>query len=335
MPPLRASVASFIHQNHPFFTHSRGQAFLFVRDSAIAGRVVLLNPVQYNQHTGRRDVRLYLPEAVSDDEVWDALFATARQWAEKQGATRIIGPVGISPAAGAGILVDGFEPAAAMTLMPWHHRWYHQQFERHQFVAHRDHVSYYQTIEGAVPESVQRVAAGKGGAGRFAITRPGNRREVRQVAQEIGCLYNESWQEHGEYGPLNPAEIERIVHETAPIFQREQVITARSSSGELAGFILSCGDLSRGLQRSNGYLGVRTLLDLQREKHRTTHLIVSGLGVSPKYQHQGVLPLLYQALVADIQRRGIRSLETTPLQRDGAVLGGQVYKRHRVYTQSL
>ena len=319
VPPLRSALGALINQTHPFFAHSAGQAFLLVRDSAIVGRFMVLDPVLYNQHRGTQDARIFLPEAVYDDEVWDTLFVTARQWAEQRGASQLIGPLGPSPWLGPGVLVEGFEHTAAMTQTPWHHRWYHQQFERHEFVPHREYLSYYQTQPGT---------AGVSASDEMTVSRLENREELGRLAREIG----QHWE---EYHPLSPAEMDRLLYDYAPTGHSIQSLTVRNASGELAGFMLYSVDLSPALQRSNGYVGVRTILDLHREARRAKHLIVCGLGVLPPYQPHDVTVLLYGELVQEMKQRGIDSLETTFDPQSTKVFGDHVYKRHRVYVQTL
>lgn len=343
VPPIRRTVARAISGKHPFYSHSQGEAFVILRGTRVVARYCLLDPRRYNEYTKRRDARLSLPEAIRDDRVWTAMFDHGVQWARERYAERLIGPQGFSPLDGGGILVDGFEHPASMTMMPWHHRWYREQFERYGFQRYKDFVSYRaETGDFLLPEKVRRAAEIALRRGRFVRVVPGSRRELRRLSREIGELYNAAWLDHAEFRPFTPAEIDELATNLGTLIDPALVQAVRSASGELAGFLLPFPDLSRALQRSSGYLGLRTMFDLYRERRRVDHMIINGLGVHPKYRRQGVSAILYAHLADELQRRDVKTLEMTQIAEttdlmlsEAQALTGTEYKRHRVYEYRL
>jgi hypothetical protein len=339
VPPFRREVVRALAGRHPFFQHSRGEAYLLRRGNRAVARFMVLEPQRYNEFTGNKDVRLAMPEAIHDDEVWREMFAVAADRAREWGGSRLIGPQGFSPFDGGGVLIEGFEHRASMTMMPWHHRWYAEYFEKNGLTRYKDFVSSVaRTGDFSLPEKVARVAEIARKRGGFLPVQPRNRRELKHLGSEIGELYNQSWEDHAEFCPFTAEELKNLQETLVAVADPGMVVCLRAPGGELAGFVLPFPDLSRALQRGDGYLGLRTILAIARERRRTDHVIVNGLGVLPKYRRQGVTAILYALLAGELQRRRIRTVEMTQIAEttdlmlsEAAALTGEVYKRHRVY----
>ncbi|MFW5694337.1 MAG: hypothetical protein ACOCYB_04160 [Alkalispirochaeta sp.] len=343
VPPFVSGIRAILARRHPFFRHSRGDAFVIIDGERAVGRFLMLEPVLYNEHTGRRDVRLGLPEAIDRDEVWDALFAHAREWARERGATRLIGPQHFSPMDGSGVLVEGFEQRASMTMMPYHLPFVRRQFERAGFEKYKDFVSAIARAEGfVVPDKIRRVASLAAQRSGLRVEHPRSRRELRRLGTEVGAVYNKAWGDHQEFRPLTEVELAHLVSDLVTVATPRLITVLRGREDELAGFVLPFPDLSPALQRAGGHLGLRTILDLARERRRATHCIVNGLGILPEYRNRGGTALLYADLVDRLQRSGFQTAEMTQIAEttdlmlsDLETLGGEIYKRHRVYQTAL
>lgn len=339
VPPFRREVVQVLAGRHPFFLHSRGEAYLLRRGNRAVARFMVLEPRRYNEYTGNRDVRLTMPEAIHDEEVWQRMFAVALERARNWGGSRLIGPQGFSPFDGGGVLVEGFEHRASMTMMPWHHRWYGEHFEKNGFTRYKDFVSYLaRTGDFSLPDKIARVVAIARKRGGFTPVQPRNRRELKQLGAEIGELYNRSWEDHAEFCPFTSEELGNLQETITAVADPRMIVCLRAPGGELAAFVLPFPDLSAALRRGEGRLGLRTILALARERRRTDHVIVNGLGVLPEYRRQGVTAILYAHLAGELQRRRIRTLEMTQIAEttdlmlsEAAALTGRIYKRHRVY----
>jgi len=343
VPPFVSGVRRILSQKHPFFRHSRGEAFVIIDGGRAVGRFLMLEPVLYNEYSGNRDVRLGLPEAIDRDEVWDALFSHAQQWAQERGATRLIGPQHFSPMDGSGVLVDGFDQRASMTMMPYHLPFVQRQFERAGFKKYKDFVSAIARGEGfVVPDKIRRVAALAEQRSGLRVEHPRSAQELRRLGPEVGAVYNNAWSDHQEFRPLTETELANLVGDLVTVATPQLITVLRGRDGKLAGFVLPFPDLSPALQRGGGHLGLRTLLDVARERRRATHCIVNGLGILPEYRNRGGTALLYADLVDRLQRSGFQTAEMTQIAettdlmlRDLQTLGGEIYKRHRVYQMAL
>jgi hypothetical protein len=343
VPPLRRSIKAIIAKRHPFFKHSDAEAFLVVDGGRAVARYVMVDPKFYNAHTGAADARIMIPEAIDERDAWTVMLDHAREWSRARGASRVLGPRGFSPADGSGVQIEGFEHRATMTMMPYTARYYAGRFEEQGFGKHKDFVcSEVDARSFETPDKVRRVAEIARKRANLTVDRPRNRRELRAVAMEVARAYNEAWVDREESRPFTEAELAHTIDEMVLVSEPDLVVVLRNGERRLVGFVLTFPDLSGALQRSGGYVGIRTLLDIARERRRTRRFIVNGLGIVPEHRNNGGTALLYTLLEETLRRRNVESAEMTQIAEtndrmlaDMRTLGGVITKRHRVYSATL
>lgn len=343
VPPLRRSLATIINGRHPFFEHSHGEAFVVLSGGKAVARYLMLDPRMYNNYRDTAEARIMMPEAIDDGEVWKTMLDHAREWARARGAKRLFGPRGFSPMDGAGVQIEGYDRRATMTMMPYTAEYYHRHFTQQGFEKFKDFICAELSSDGfRTPEKVKRVAQIARKRNRLQAVRPRSKSELRRFGEEVTEVYNESWADHDEFRPFTDAERRRTVDDLMMVSDPELVVALRREDGRMVGFVLAFPDLSGALQRSNGYVGLRTILDIAREKRRTHRFIINGMGILPEYRNNGGTALLYTLLEETLRRRNVMSAEMTQIAEttnrmlaDMKTLGGVVSKRHRVFVTNL
>src|SRR5690606_20619693 len=118
VPPLYIDAYLPLNRKkHPFFEHSEADFFIAVRDGEVVGRICAAINRRFNDYHKTKKAQFYGFEAINDQDVANALFQAAIDWARARGMDTLIGPKGLSPFDGYGILVDGFEHRQMMTMM--------------------------------------------------------------------------------------------------------------------------------------------------------------------------------------------------------------------------
>lgn len=107
VPPLNIDVYAQLNpKKHPFYEHSDVEFFLAVRDGRDVGRVAAIENRPFNQYHGVREADFYFFDCENDPEAAAALFETVFDWAKKRGLNRVIGPKGMGPLDGYGLLTS-------------------------------------------------------------------------------------------------------------------------------------------------------------------------------------------------------------------------------------
>jgi hypothetical protein len=344
VPWFDRSIRDLIARRHPYFDHSDAEFFIARDGEETVGRIVLLENRRFNEKHGERACCFYFYDVVDRREVTRSLFAHAQRWARARGLDRIVGPMLFGAVGGQGLLVEGFEHRAAMTMMGYHYPYYRAHLEAEGFTKRKDYLSFQADPRTYVlPERIARIAEVTMKRGRFEVRRYRSRRDLRDDAALVGAMYNEVLASFNEGPVLTDREVARVVAELLSVVDPRLIkILARDS--QIVGFLLTYPDLSEAMQRCRGRLGPISLIRLKRESSKTRRLIVNGMGILPEYQRLGGNALLYAELTRTAQEQPGRFVhadftqiaESTDLMlTDLTTLGGEPYKRHRLYEKRL
>jgi hypothetical protein len=341
VPWFRQDMRSILERNHPFFEHSEGEFFIVRREGRVVARLAALENKNFNAYQNRKDARFYFFDSYNDPEAAHLLFQRVEEWAHKRKLNRLIGPQGFSGMTGAGVLIEGYDRRAAMTMMNYHLPYYRELVESYGFEVYKDFVSArLDAVAYQTPPKIKRVAEISLKRGTFRIPELKKKSELRALGREIGKIYNESWVEHEEYCPMTEAELKQLIDSLVTVTDPRLIKVIRAGD-DIAGFLLTFPDLSPAIQKSKGRVTPLSLARLLLRKRTTREFIINGVGVLPKYQKTGATALLYYELERTLKGRALwaemtQIAETTDLMlSDMKTLGGEVYKRHRVYQRRL
>jgi hypothetical protein len=342
VPQFRRDVRAALGRRNPFFEAAAAAFFVVRRGDETAGTIAAFDNRRFNEYHHARLGAFHFFDCRDDAEAAAALFEAAFAWMRARGLTRARGPVGFGMM-GTGILVDGFEHRAAMTMMGYNHPYYRALFEAAGLAKYKDMYSAVIDVSGfRLPDRVRRVAEIALKRGAFTVPDIRTKRELRARAREVGRVYNESFASHGEdFVPLAEAELARVTDDLAAVAD-PALIKLLFKGEELAGFLFGFPDLSAAIRRSRGRMTPWAMLDLLLEYRRADGLIINGAGIAPKYQRLGGNALLYLMLERVGTRRRFRSADLVQIAEstglmlaDLETIGARIHKTHRVYERAL
>ena len=339
VPPPKLDIRSYLNRDkHPFFEHSNGDFFVAEEDGRVVGRVAALENRRYNGYHETSQAQFYFFDSEDDQEIAGALFGRVFEWARQRGLDQVVGPKGMGPLDGYGMLVDGFEHRQMMTMMNYNYPYYPQMMEKLGFRKQVDFVSHYAHIaEFRMPERVHRIAGRVQERKSLRVFNPKNKRQLRAWKDRLGRTYNQSFVENWEYYPLTDNEIAYVI-DTVVTFADPRYIKLIIHEEDVVGFLLAFPDVSAALQRAKGRLFPFAIFDLLLEMRRTNWVAINGAGILPAYQGRGGNALLYSEMEKTLRGSGFEHADFTQvaesavqMRHDLENLGGEAYKNHRVF----
>lgn len=350
VPPLEMDIKTALNpRKHPYYRHSEAACFLAqAGDGRFVGRIMALDNRRYNEFNHERTAFFYFFECEDDPAASGALFDAAFAWARARGLDKMIGPKGMTPLDGAGILVEGFEHRPAFG-MPYTPPYYPKLIEAAGFRMHRETVSGFLSRETAVfPERVHELAARVRERRGLRIRSFKKRSELRGLVAFLKELYNNSLSGTRENFPLTEADVAGLADQLlwfADPALIKLVVKVDEAGGEErpVGFVLGYPDISAALQRTRGRLLPFGWIDLLRELRRTPWVNLNGVGLVEEYRGLGGTAILFseiaRALQGDLQYQYADlvqiGVENENMQREMRNFGIRFYKRHRVYIREL
>jgi hypothetical protein len=344
VPPLFGDAYLPLNRKkHPFFEHSDADFFLAERDGKVVGRICSGENKLFNEYHKTRKAQFYFFDTIDDLEVAKALFDAAFDWARQRGLDTMIGPKGLSPFDGYGILNEGFEHRQMMSMMNYNYAYYPKLVESLGFEKEVDFVSCYLPAEAfKIPERVERIAQWAMQRGNLWVKHFKSKRELVGWAQRIGRTYNKTFINNWEYYPFTQGDVDYAVQNVFMVADH-RLIKLIMHGDDIVGFLFAFPDASAALQRAKGHLFPLGIVDLLIEMKRTKTVSGNGMGVLPEFQGTGGNALLYYELgktvLEDFNFKFVEMTQvaetTRQMRADLKNLNGVEYKNHRVFRKAI
>jgi GNAT superfamily N-acetyltransferase len=349
VPPLLSERREFLDpERNPFFKHAQVEFLLARRGTQVVGTIAAFTNHAYNEFQGVNTGFFGFFEVLEDAEAAAALLRSAENWAKEAGHESILGPAQFSTNDEVGLLVDGFDdvPRVLMTYNPPR---YLDYLETAGFQKAMDLWAYEITIEGFmqnIPPKLLRVVE-KVKARRNLVVRKINMKDFDQEVERFKRVYNKSWERNWGFVPMNDEEIDHLASQLKQIIDPDLVLMVESE-GEVVGVSLTLPDLNAPLRLAYPRPGVPELLTMLKllwhwkVRRKIEWIRVFALGVLPEFRGQGIDAMMYLQTADNAARKGYRRAEMSwilenndMMNRSIRLLGGEVYKTHRLYEKRL
>ncbi|HHS49827.1 MAG TPA: N-acetyltransferase [candidate division Zixibacteria bacterium] len=325
-------------KKNPFFEHAEAELFVARKGRNAVGRIAAILDRNFEEYHGEKVAYWGWFECENDRAMSNALFDSAVEWAEKQGATRIIGPLSPSANDVAGLLVDGFgsPPVLMMAYNPPH---YADLVERY---GHKKWKDLYAWLldDPDIPERLEKIIPRVEARGRFTI-RNLNMKDWDNEVARARIIYNEFEQVNSIYTPMTPAEFQQLGKDLKLIVDPDLVFFAEVD-GEPIGLSITVPDFNVALKPARGRLFPIGLFKILKAKKNITRARVITMGVIEGFRNRGIALAFYYKTYKTGVTKGFTSAELSWVDEDNhamnntaAKLGAKRYKTYRIYEYKL
>jgi len=333
-----------------YFNRSKNKAFAYCpsllllarRDGRPAGRVMGIINSRFNEYRNEKLARFGFLETWEDPEVVHVLLERVEDWARGLGMTRIIGPYGFSDQDPEGFLIEGFEHHATIATY-YNFPWMPGLVEREGYVKDIDYFVYKVDVPPVLPEFYSKIFERVQRKGEFTIVEFRKRREIKPWIRPILGLMNECYTAGNIYGfaPLEEKEMDDLAKRYLPILD-PRFIKGVAKDGEVLAFLIAIPDMSAGIRKARGRLFPFGFIHILRAARKTKQLDLLLGAVKEKYRGHGLDVLMGARQLTAAREAGFEFLDShhemeSNLRVRGLMerMGGQVYKKYRVYQKAL
>lgn len=338
VPWFAGDMKELVDKRHPLFEHTSGEFYVATRGEEVVGRIFVFENGRYNQTHDMQSAHFYFFDSIDDREVADRLLQRAAEWARERNLDLLFGPMGLGGVTGGGLLIEGYEHRAAMTMMMYNRPYYRELIEGFGFEKYLDNFSFYLPATARLPSDLREPVDAILREGKFRVLEFRSKKELAKVADEVGEVFIVTLGDHAGNYFLSEKEITRLKKNLLQIANPE-LIKVITHGQKVVGFLLGFHDLSAAIQKSKGRLNPLSMYRLLREYKKSDWFLINGLGILPEYQGSGANLLLY-AEVERVLRNypQFRHLEMVQIQETTVkmlnnikTLQGETHKLHRMY----
>ncbi len=318
--------------------------FLAYKDGVLAGRIAVLVNKAANEKWGQNAARFGWVDFIDDNEVVDALFATAEKWARERGLTELQGPLGFTDLDREGMLIEGFDRLGTMSTI-YNYPYYPEHMNRLGFAKDADWVEFLLKIPEKKWEKAERVAAIVERKFGLRTLRCKSRSELaKRYGYQLFALVNECYAPLYGFTPLTDKQIDQLIKMYLPVIDLRLISLVVDKDDNLVGMGVSIYSLAEALRKSRGRMlpfGWWHLLKalFVKPSKRLDFLLVA---VKPEYQSKGVFALIFNEMLDNFMKLGIVDVESNPeletnhkIQSQWSEFEKEQHKRRRAFKKEL
>jgi hypothetical protein len=309
-------------------------------DGEITGRIGGIINHRYNAISKERTARFSFIESINDEVTTRALLEFIEIWAGQKGMGKVVGPMGFTDQNPEGLLIEGFEQEPAIGSY-MNFKYLPDLVEKSGYLKDIDYVVYSFPVPDVIPVFYERIHQRISRNHDFKLLEFTSRRSLKPYVKPILELMNETFQGLYGFAPMDEQEMDEMAGAYLPVIDPrfvKVVVRERSS----VAFILGIPNMNEGFRKARGHLfptGILRILSSAKKSRRLDLLLGA---IKPEYRGRGLDVLLGRAMLISARNAGFETIDShheqetnhrirTEMER----LGGQVYKRYRIYHKQL
>lgn len=341
VPPFISTMMKNMDPNrHPFYTHSEAEFFMVLDGEQPIGRIAVMENRRFNQYRNKSTAFFGFFDCINDQTAANTLFEAAIHWAKNRGLDTMMGPKGLLGSEAGGVLVEGFEYIAAVS-MPYNFPYYDELIRSAGFQKDTDHLSGYLRADHQLPERIFRIAEKVKDKRGFWVKSFQSKEEMKTWIPRVARVHADAFANNYSFIPPTEKEMEMIGHSIISIADPPLVKLVMKGE-DVVGFLISYHGISKGIQRAKGKLMPFGWMWILLDKKFTKWVNVNGVGLLPTYQGSGANAILYTELQKTIRAYPFKHVEVVQVDEknfasfsDMENIGVQWRKRHRGYWRNL
>jgi ribosomal protein S18 acetylase RimI-like enzyme len=341
--PLLMDLKKVFTDENPLFQHARMELWVAVKAGKDVGRIAGIVDDHFNKTAAKPAAFFGFFESIDDAQVCHQLFQTVQEWARRERAQILQGPMNPTTNDECGLLVHGFDspPVFMMTYNP---RYYLPLLDGEGFRKAKDLLAFHMDLDTIPMDRLNRIAAKVRSRNPEILFRPVLKKTLDADIVKVKEVYNAAWEANWGFVPMTDAEVDFMAARLKPLLMEGLIWLAEVGSEPVA-FLLALPDYNPAMQPLRGHLLTPKLLGFVPYLlgwKRPTRTRVLTLGVKEKYRSKGLeSALLIEGLNVGI-KAGVRESEASWILEDNVMMcrvleaiGGKPYKRYRIYEREV
>jgi len=340
VPPLLPERKKVIDPRQgAFFKHGQAEFFIAWRSGQPVGTICAAEDWTGNKKSGNQECLFGFFDCVEDEQVARALFDHVKSWAARHQLKSLHGPMNLDYEDSYGVLLEGRDRPPV--LLCGHTPTYYQGFfERYGFQPARgDNLAYAVDVRQDTPalQQLSRLAERVRQRRQFTI-RTADLSQWDAEVDRVHLLMNKGLSHLPDYIPYERVTVEAMVGPFRSLADPALVLFAEAG-GQTVGFFPGLANYNEVLQHVNGLRYPWDYLRLAWYMRRKPKcLTIKSVLVLPEYWGSGIAILLFDEMVSRIRAKGFEWVDLSLTSDDNPKtpelaerLGGNIYKRYRVY----
>ncbi len=343
VPPLWGDEWVFFNEKkNKSFRHCETTLLLAYRDDKLVGRIMGVIHHPYNKEKNENNARFNFMEAWDDREVIKALIDAVAVWARANKTEKLVGPLAFSDKDPQGYLVEGYdEPMVIASHCNF--KYITDHLSELDFEKELDLVVYKVPVPEQTPELYLKIAErARKNNPELRLVEFKTRRQLRKYIRPILTLVNDTFT--GIYGftKFTPEEMDDFANRYIFVLDPRFIKVIVDKQAKPVAFVIGMPDISGGIKQARGYLFPFGFIPVLTSGRKASQLNLLLGAVHPDYQNKGLDTILGSAMLDSARKAGKTHMDShlemetnTKVRAEMEYMGGEVYKRYRIFQRAL
>ena len=311
------------------------------RNGEAIGRIMGIINKKYNEQREEQTARFFNFDCVNEQVVAHELIQYITQWAIAKGMHQLIGPFGFSDKDPQGLQIEGFEYLPVIAT-PSHAAYLSNLLEVEGFTKDVDCVSFKLQVPNQLPALYLKIHERICRNQQLRLVEFNTKKQLRPYIIPVFRLVNKTYANLFGFVPMSEAEMKSMARQYLPVLDPAFVKIVLNEKEELVGFVIAMPDMSLGIQKAKGKILPFGFLYMLSAARKTKQLNLLLGAIRPDYRGIGINVLLTKALIETAIKRKFEWMDSHLVLENNTLmcseyrnLGGEVYKRYRVFKKQL
>lgn len=341
VPPIYMDEWKYFNRKkNKAFSYCDATLVLAYRNGEVVGRNTGIINHRYNDSHQEKIGRFAYLECWEDQEVAHVLLEYVENWAKQRGMNKIVGPLGFSDQDPEGYLIEGFEHRA--TLATYYNFEYMIDLLKNEgYLKEVDYVVYKVDVPEEIPEFYykiyQRIIKNK----ELKLVEFTKRKQLKRYIRPIFRLMNECFSDLYGFIPLSSQEIDELAKRYLPVVD-PHFVKIVTKNDEVIAFIIGIPNMSEGIQKARGHILPFGIFKILRAARETKQLDLLLGAIKEEYRGRGLDVMMGLKTLESARKAGFEFLDShheletnTKMRAEMERMGGQIYKRFRIFQKPL
>lgn len=317
-PIINFELSTLLREKNPAFDHCDAKYWVAERDGEIVGRIA---GIVHNQELkDKKMARFGWIDFIDDKKVSKSLIDTVCNWGQSKGANQLHGPLGFTDLDFEGSLISGFDQMATQGTI-YNYPYYHTHYEELAFEKAIDWEEVRAFIPNEMPMRMARTASFVESRFGIHVKKFKRNKEMIKYAPDVFRVLNETYSQLYGYYPLTKNQIDYYVKLYFGFIRRDFVSLVLNKEENVVAMAISLPSLSKAFKKAKGSLFPLGFLHVLRDFRKNEHIDLFLIAVSPEYQKLGASAILFNDLMSNYIKKGVKYVSTGPmLEENQAVL---------------
>ncbi len=255
---------------------------------------------------------------------------------------KLVGPLAFSDKDPQGFLIDGFDEPVSLACN-CSYPYMVDLTEEQGFSKKYDLVVYKIPVPVELPDFYKRIAEryNKNNT-QLKIVEFTSRRKIKPYVRKVFTLINETFTDVYGFIPFTEREMDDFANRYLFLINPAFVKLIVNENNDVVSAIIAMSDLSKGIQKSKGYLIPFGFLHVFRAGKKSSQLNLMLGAIAPGYQGRGLDVMMGIKLIESAKKAGKTTMDShleleynTKVRAEMEKMGGKVYKKYRIYQKDL